>query len=324
MQKSIHSRMNSFFFVCTFKSYEYSSCSNPLFLTLLFVFTGNCKNNFIHPTGLVKHGSLAVTNPYTSSRLCLKLRGGHFHPPTDDFNDASCEINGVDITPARDGGVRKKFLFPGHASIALSDGDEVSIYLTGTVKTPDNDTITVLNHSNVPFTFKFGKGQVVSGLEMGVSSMKIGERSLFYVRPEYGYGDDLPWKHVGSNDTLIFEIELLCCGERDLTDGKGGVLFKCLHDAYGFDQPEPIDEVLISLVGSFARDGREFVRTEGPEWADLGSGLLPRGLALGIRQMTIGMKARILLTGSWAFRYVHGQMLHKQTRLTRRNSYRRS
>jgi hypothetical protein len=239
----------------------------------------------------------------------LELRGGHqttadvnclFH---DCLHDKYCGIDGVDITPLGDGGVHKKFLSPGHAGLALSVGDEVSVYLIGTVTTPDGETITFLNHSSAPFTFKFGKGQVVSGLEMGVATMKTGEKSLFYVRPQYGYGDDVPWKNIGVNDTLVFEVELLCCGERDLTEGKGGVLFRCLHDPHGFDQPEPIDEALISLIGSHARDGREFARTESPVWVDMGSGLLPRGLVLGLTQMTPGMTARILLTGSWAFRY---------------------
>ena len=234
--------------------------------------------------------------------FCVRLSGGH--NDLDDFEDRHCTDQGVDISPAGDGGVRKLFKSPGHESIALSAGDEVSVYLIGKVHIPDGETITFLNHSCTPFTFRFGKGQVIRGLEMAVASMKIGEKSVFHIGPKYGYscyGDDIPWKAVGANDTVVFEVELLCCGEKDLTEGKGGVLFKTLHTEHGFDQPEHMDEVLVSLVGS-GRDGREFARTEAPVWVDLGSGLLPRGLVLAIQQMTVGMQARIQLLGSWAFR----------------------
>jgi FKBP-type peptidyl-prolyl cis-trans isomerase len=232
----------------------------------------------------------------------IKLRGGHSYE-----NDPACmeneNQNGVDISPSGDGGVRKIFVAPGHESVALSIGDEVSAYLIGKVKDVDSRAeTTFLNYSTTPFTFRFGKNQIVRGLEIGIASMKLGEKSVFHVQPEYGYGDDLPWRAVSQNDTLIFEVELLCCGERDLTEGKGGVLFKTLHDDHGCDQPEQLDEVLVSLVGRRARDGHEFVRTEGPVWVELGAGLLPRGLVLGIQHMTIGMRARVILTGSWAFR----------------------
>jgi hypothetical protein len=86
-----------------------------------------------------------------------------------------------------------------------------------------------------------GKKEVVTGLEVAVASMKLGnsERAVFIVRKDYACGDDSVWRGVAAGAVVEFEIEVLCWGDRDLSNGKGRVLFKELDNGCGWDQPSP-------------------------------------------------------------------------------------
>lgn len=52
------------------------------------------------------------------------------------------------------------------------------------------------------FTFQLGMGQVIKGWDLGVATMRKGERSLFTIKPEYGYGDSGAGKSIPPNATL--------------------------------------------------------------------------------------------------------------------------
>ena len=38
------------------------------------------------------------------------------------------------------------------------------------------------------FSFNLGKSEVIKGWDLGVATMKIGEKSMFTIKAEYGYG----------------------------------------------------------------------------------------------------------------------------------------
>jgi FKBP-type peptidyl-prolyl cis-trans isomerase len=60
-----------------------------------------------------------------------------------------------------------------------------------------------------PWTFALGSREVIKGLNMGVSTMKVGGKRRIFVPPDLGYGVvGLPGK-IGMNQALIFEVELL-------------------------------------------------------------------------------------------------------------------
>ena len=60
-----------------------------------------------------------------------------------------------------------------------------------------------------PFKFTIGSHEVIKGWEIGVKTMKIGEKSEFILAPEYAYGDKKVSDLIPENSTLTFEIELL-------------------------------------------------------------------------------------------------------------------
>ena len=56
----------------------------------------------------------------------------------------------------------------------------------------DGDTVVDSNVGGAPLVFMFGKGQIIPGLEKGISNMLIGEKGDVLVAPEDAYGEFNP------------------------------------------------------------------------------------------------------------------------------------
>ena len=197
-------------------------------------------------------------------------------------------------------------------------------------------TVFLNRTASDPLVFRWGKGEIVRGLEIAVDSMKHSERAGhassagpsvsgrprcvphvscrwqpcnglrrgctagFLVRSDYGYGDDPPYAGLSAGSAVQFDVTLLGVGERDLTDGRGGVLLTVQEHGEGWEEPSPLDEVQVSLLGS-APDGTHFADSRGPVWVDLSAGLLPRGLVLALQAMKVGERARAVLSDAYIF-----------------------
>ena len=53
----------------------------------------------------------------------------------------------------------------------------------------DGDTVVDSNVGGAPLVFMFGKGQIIPGLENGISNMAIGEKGDVLVQPADAYGE---------------------------------------------------------------------------------------------------------------------------------------
>ena len=60
-----------------------------------------------------------------------------------------------------------------------------------------------------PFTFKLGVGQVISGWDIGVSTMQAGGQRTLVLPPEHGYGQRGAGAAIPPGATLIFDVELI-------------------------------------------------------------------------------------------------------------------
>ncbi len=60
-----------------------------------------------------------------------------------------------------------------------------------------------------PFTFKLGVGQVISGWDIGVSTMQVGGQRTLVLPPEHGYGQRGAGSVIPPGATLIFDVELI-------------------------------------------------------------------------------------------------------------------
>jgi FKBP-type peptidyl-prolyl cis-trans isomerase FkpA len=63
--------------------------------------------------------------------------------------------------------------------------------------------------SKVPFEFRLGASEVITGWDDGVAGMKVGGTRLLTIPPSMGYGARGAGGVIPPNATLLFEIELL-------------------------------------------------------------------------------------------------------------------
>lgn len=86
-------------------------------------------------------------------------------------------------------------------------GDIVSVVYVG--KLLDGTIFDQATDPAHPFTFRVGRGQVIEAWEEGMQLLKIGQRRLFIVPFELGYGTRGNPPKIPRRATLVFEVELL-------------------------------------------------------------------------------------------------------------------
>ena len=128
----------------------------------------------------------------------------------------SVEEGFIDVSKAQDGGVMKKIIqeAPEGAAGPPPNGYEITAHYTGTLE--DGTKFDSSHDRNKPFQFTIGKGQVIQGWDDGFQSMKVGEKAILSISPEYGYGEHGMPPKIPGNAKLKFEVELLDFKEKPL------------------------------------------------------------------------------------------------------------
>ena len=134
--------------------------------------------------------------------------------------------------------------------------------------------------------------------------MKRGEKALFTIRSDYGYGADGSGDKIPGNATLLFEVELLRWNEREVTTD-GGVFLKPLDKkGTGWRHPDRNDEVLVKYEGRV--NGVAFTSSTNKDFELVKLGVptcpLPPGVERAIcKEMKKGSNALITCKAEYAF-----------------------
>jgi FKBP-type peptidyl-prolyl cis-trans isomerase len=110
------------------------------------------------------------------------------------------------VTKINKNGVSIEILQAG-SGVAAKKGDKVTVNYVGTLQ--DGTKFDSSIDRGIPFVFNLGAGEVISGWDIGVEGMKVGEKIRLTIPPALAYGVTGVPGTIPANATLIFEVELL-------------------------------------------------------------------------------------------------------------------
>ena len=87
---------------------------------------------------------------------------------------------------------------------------------------------------------------MIKGWDIGVATMKKGEKAVLTCKPDYAYGAAGSPPTIPPGATLNFEVELLSWKSSKDISGDGGVLKTVVHEGKGWENPRDEDEVVFS------------------------------------------------------------------------------
>lgn len=89
----------------------------------------------------------------------------------------------------------------------VAAGDSVEITYTGVL--PDGTVFDSSDaHGGEPLPFTIGAGDVIPGMDQGVTGMKVGGRRIIAIPPALGYGTQAVGP-IPANSSLIFDVTLV-------------------------------------------------------------------------------------------------------------------
>ena len=105
--------------------------------------------------------------------------------------------------------IRARCPFPASCATELeAHGTTVEVHYDGTLLAT-GARFDSSRERGKTFKFTLGEGKVIGGWEVGVASMKPGERSVLTCSPSYAYGDKGIPPIIPPASALQFEVELL-------------------------------------------------------------------------------------------------------------------
>jgi FKBP-type peptidyl-prolyl cis-trans isomerase len=105
------------------------------------------------------------------------------------------------------GQLTKEIVVAGTGNTSPPRGANVSAHYVG--KLTDGSDFDSSKKRGKPFQFPIGMGRVIKGWDVGIASMRKGEKAVFTISPSYGYGAAGAGGVIPPNATLLFEVELL-------------------------------------------------------------------------------------------------------------------
>ena len=121
---------------------------------------------------------------------------------TDEVDDKIPTIETIDVLG--DGGLFKRVLSEGTELIPR--GATAIIHYTG--KLEDGTVFDSSASRGVPYTFKIGFREVILGWDLGIATMRRGEKSQLLLKSEYAYGKEAVGP-IPPHSNLVYDVELV-------------------------------------------------------------------------------------------------------------------
>ncbi|XP_064538072.1 FK506-binding protein 59 [Drosophila montana] len=198
-----------------------------------------------------------------------------------------------------DGGVLKEILKEGSGNETPNNGCKVSLHYTG--RLVDGTEFDSSVGRNEPFEFELGKGRVIKAFDMGVATMKLGERCFLTCAPNYAYGAAGSPPSIPPDSTLIFELEMLGWKGEDLSPNQDGSIERTILEQSD-KKRTPSDGAFVKAHISGSFDGRVFEERDVEFDYGEGSAIgIVEGLELALEKMNIGETSKIKIQSKYAF-----------------------
>lgn len=175
----------------------------------------------------------------------------------------------------------------------------MSLHYTGTLL--DGTKFDSSRDRNQPFEFQLGTGAVIKGFEMGIPTMKKGEKCVLTCGPEYAYGANGSPPNIPPNASLNFELEMLGWKGEDISpDSSRGIERFILTAGEGQSTPGEGDHVELHVVG--VHEGRVFDERDVQfDLIEAGEFELCRGVQLAVEKMHRMETARLVIKPKFAY-----------------------
>uniref|UniRef100_A0AC35U9T8 Peptidylprolyl isomerase n=1 Tax=Rhabditophanes sp. KR3021 TaxID=114890 RepID=A0AC35U9T8_9BILA len=198
-----------------------------------------------------------------------------------------------------DGGVLKVILKEGPIDVKPSKGDTVFVHYTGTLAS-NGKKFDSSRDRKEEFSFGLGNEQVIKGWDLGVKTMKKGEKAVFRIGYEYAYGEYGSPPKIPGKAVLDFEIELISFFGEDISPARDGTITRSIKfEGEKYQNPAEYADVNVGIVAT--HEGVPFLSNDNL-WFALGEGLekgLCSGMELAIRRMTRGEKSIFNISGAY-------------------------
>ncbi len=208
-------------------------------------------------------------------------------------------------------GLQYKIIKHGNGTQAKA-GDIVSVHYKGTFM--DGKVFDSSYDRGNPIQFTLGVGQVIKGWDEGIALLKEGDKAVFIIPPQLGYGNRATGS-IPANSTLKFEVELMKVQQpvqvkpydtkgKDTITTASGLQYIIVQPAKeGAKAAVKGHKVTVNYSGYFT-DGKMFdssVKRGQPFEFVLGAGQVIKGWDEGVALMKEGEKCRFILPYDLAY-----------------------
>ena len=120
-----------------------------------------------------------------------------------------------EIHLTKDSGVIKRIYRFGEEEVLPQKGQEVTVIYEGRLE--DGTIFDSSADRGEPLKFYIGTGQVIKGWDIGILTMKLGEKADLIIKSEYAYGKIGAPPKIPGDSTLVFTVEVIQIHDRKPT-----------------------------------------------------------------------------------------------------------